>query len=151
MIRHILLDSSPLSYLCKPTSGTQVLPIVQWGTACLAAGHRLYVPEIIAYELSRELIRAGKTTSITRLDSLKASFRYLPITTELMTRAAVLWAQARNSGQPTGHPLKLDIDVILAAQAITLAVPASDIIVATENVGHISRFVNADIWSNIKP
>ena len=48
--------------------------------------------------------------------------------------------------------MKLDIDVILAAQALTAQVPVGDdIIVATDNVGHLSRFVTANLWSNIAP
>lgn len=151
MTRHILLDSSPLGLLSKPTHSTYVLPIVQWATACLAAGHYIYVPEVIDYELRRELLRANKVNSVLRLDLLKTQFRYLPITTPVMLRAAELWADARNSGIPTADPKKLDIDVILAAQALTLSVPASDIVVATSNVGHLSRFVAAEEWANIRP
>lgn len=92
----------------------------------MAAGHHLYVPEVIDYELRRELLRAGKTTSITRLDGLKTAFHYLPITTTAMLRAADLWAHSRLSGVPTGDPKKLDIDVILAAQALTLVVPSTE-------------------------
>jgi hypothetical protein len=40
----------------------------------------------------------------------------------------------------------LDADVILAAQAMEV-----DAIVATDNVGHIGRFVTATSWRNIQP
>ena len=119
-------------------------------TDCLAAWHKLYIPEVIDYELRRELLRAGKTRSVVKLDGLKAVLRYVPITTSAMLRAADLWAMSRRSGIATGDPKKLDIDVILAAQALTLSVPVSDMIVATSNVSHISRFVAADTWSNIQ-
>jgi len=66
-------------------------------------------------------------------------------------RAAELWADARNRGLSTGDPKKLDVDVILAAQALTLAVPAADQLVATSNVAHLSHFVRADLWANITP
>lgn len=85
------------------------------------------------------------------MDALKAVFRFLPITSPAMLLAADLWATSRQSGQPTGDPKKLDIDVILAAQALTLGVPAGDLIVATSNVAHLARFVPADLWSNITP
>jgi hypothetical protein len=39
--------------------------------------------------------------------------------------------------------------MILAAQALTLGV--ADVIIATTNVGHLSRFVPADLWYNIAP
>ena len=105
---------------------------------------------MIDYELRRELVRAGKTNGIAKLDSLKSVFNYLPITTPAMLRAADLWAYARRQGISTGDPKKLDIDVILCAQALTMAVPAAVVIVATSNVRHIARFVSADLWTNIK-
>ncbi len=148
---HILLDSSPMSLLASPRRTSEVLAITQWATSLLAAGHALCVPEVIDYELRRELLRAGKTTSVARLDWMKTQFQSLPITTAVMLRAADLWAQSRRTGFSTGDPTKLDIDVILAAQALTLTVPAADVIVATSNVAHLSRFVAADLWSNIAP
>jgi len=148
---HIFLDSSPLSLLASPRRSADVLAITQWVTVHLASGNQLYVPEVIDYELRRELLRAGKTFSVTRLDLLKLQLNYLPITTEVMLRAADLWAQSRRAGIPTGDPKKLDIDVILAAQALTLAVPAVDIVVATSNVAHLARFVTAELWTNITP
>jgi hypothetical protein len=39
--------------------------------------------------------------------------------------------------------------MILAAQAMTLNV--LDVVIATTNVGHLSRFVRADLWQNITP
>ncbi len=149
MTRHILLDSSPLGSLSNPLQTAEVIAVSDWATDCLAAGHKLYIAEVIDYELRRELLRAGKVRSIAKLDGLKAVFRYLPITTPGMLHAADLWAMARRTGIPTGDPKKLDIDVILAAQALTLPVPQGDVIVATSNVSHISRFVAADLWSNI--
>jgi len=149
--RHIVLDSSPLGLLSSPSASADALSIAQWSRALLAAGHQIYIPEIIDYELRRELLRANKTNGIAKLDGLKAVFSYLPITTTAMLQAADLWAYSRRAGIPTGDPKKLDVDVILAAQAITLAVPTSDIIVATANVAHISRFVSADLWTNITP
>jgi predicted nucleic acid-binding protein len=108
-------------------------------------GARIWVPEIADYEVRRELLRANKTRGIARLDLLKNSIGYLPLTTPIMLKAAELWAQARRSGTPTADPKALDCDVILAAQA--LAVQG---IVATENVGHLSRFVEARHWREIK-
>lgn len=150
MSRHILLDSSPLGLLFHPARNADTIAIVEWTADCLAAGHHVYIAEVIDYEVRRELLRAGKTNSIAALDSLKATFDYLPISTSAMLRAAVLWADSRNRGISTGDPRKLDIDVILAAQAPTLAVPASEIVVATSNVSHLARFVAADLWTNIK-
>jgi hypothetical protein len=53
------------------------------------------VPEIADYEVRRELLRANKVRGIARLDLLKNSIGYLPLTTPIMLKAAELWAQAR--------------------------------------------------------
>jgi len=42
----------------------------------------------------------------------------------------------------------LDGDALVAAQAILLG---DDVVVATDNINHISRFITADNWKNIKP
>ena len=61
-----------------------------------------------------------------------------------MLRAAELWAEARKRGQPTADPKVLDGDVILAAQALQVGG-----IVVTDNIGHLSQFVDARRWSDI--
>ena len=148
MSLHILLDSQPMSALSHPTPDPD---IIYWARRCQSAGHRIYVPEVIDYELRRELLRARKSVGIDNLNALKISFRFLPINSDAMLLAADLWATARQSGFSTSDPKKLDVDVILAAQALTLGVPASDLIVATSNVSHLARFVPADLWTKILP
>ena len=148
MTLHILLDSYPLGALSHPKPD---VAISQWVATCRAARHEIYVPEVIDYEIRRELLRANKKVGVANLNALKAVFRFLPISSRVMLLAADLWATSRQGGLATGDPKKLDIDVILAAQALTLGVPASDLIVATSNVAHLARFVPADLWSNIKP
>ncbi len=148
---HIFLDSYPLSLASAPARNPDAVALTDWMEDCLAAGHEIYLPEVIDYELRRELLRAGKTASVKRLDGLKTLLRFLPITSPAMLLAADLWAQSRQSRLPTGDPKKLDIDVILAAQALTLGIPNSDLITATSNVGHISRFVPAALWTDITP
>lgn len=46
---------------------------------------------------------------------------------------------------PTADPKALDCDVILAAQAVEVTG-----IVATDNIGHLSRFLIAKSWRDIK-
>ncbi|HET6385716.1 MAG TPA: hypothetical protein VFJ58_20175 [Armatimonadota bacterium] len=104
MTQNVILDSAPLGLLSNPDASAAVLTISQWSRNCIAAGHRFYIPEVIDYELRRELVRAGKTTGIAKLDSLKNVFNYLPITTTAMLRAADLWAYARQQGISTGDP-----------------------------------------------
>lgn len=83
----------------------------------------------------------GLDRSIERLDAFKATLTYLSLTTEVMLRAAALWAEARRRGLPTADAKELDGDVILAAQA-----EAAGATIITESVGHLSRFVAVRSW-----
>ncbi len=149
MSLHIFLHSYPLGQLSIPVRGNTVRPVAHWAANCIASGREIYVPEIADYELRRELLRAKKTNSVRELDVLKMNFNFLPLTSDAMLLAAGLWAQSRNQAVPTADPKALDVDVILAAQALTTNLPKAQLVVATSNVAHISRFVSADIWSNI--
>jgi hypothetical protein len=151
MIRYIVLDSTPLGLLAQRPGATEADACRQWLANQTAKGLRAVVPEIIDYEVRRELIRAGKSTSVTRLDRFLTSppVDYVPITTGAMRLAADLWAKARRQGTPTSHPHALDVDVILSAQVLAAGMHPTDFIVATGNVAHLSRFVPAALWSNI--
>jgi predicted nucleic acid-binding protein len=107
------------------------------------------VPEIADYEVRRELLRSNQLKSIDRLDELKRLAGFLPITSKAMLKAAALWAHARKKGMPTADSRSLDADMILAAQATVLAKGKHEVVVATDNAGHLSRFVPANIWQHI--
>ncbi len=142
----VLLDASPLGMISNPSATPANLECYNWMESLLMSGYQIIVPEIADYEVRRELLRAGKTRGLARLDLLKNTLDYLPLTTAVMLKAAELWAQARNQGTPTADAKALDCDVILAAQAL-----AENGIVATENVGHLSLFVEAKDWRDILP
>lgn len=154
----IFLDTGPLSLATKRRGQSREADDCrQWVINLMLAGRRIIVPEIADYEVRRELIRAGQTAGLARLDAFNTAQpdRYLPITTDAMRRAANLWAQARNAGYATADPHALDCDVILAAQALTwcdaIGLPPSEVVVASVNVRHIARFIAADLWENITP
>jgi predicted nucleic acid-binding protein len=142
----VLLDASPLGMISNPSATPANLECYNWMESLVMSDCRVIVPEIADYEVRRELLRAGKTRGLARLDLLKNTLDYLPLTTAVMLKAAELWAQARNQGTPTADAKALDCDVILAAQALT-----ENGIVATENVGHLSLFVEAKDWRDILP
>ena len=143
----MLLDAGPLGLVTNPRRSLQSVACAQWLQALAARGGRVIVPEIADYEVRRELLRANKREGLARLDALVGLLEYLPLTTAAMRQAALFWAQARQQGQPTADDKALDGDVILAAQAITLGV--MDIVIATTNVGHLSRFAPAALWPDI--
>ena len=149
MTRYIILDSGPLGLITNPKQSPESLACAQWLQNHLTAGNRVIIPEISDYEVRRELLRANKIKGIARLDGLAKLTEYLPLKTTAMRQAAQLWAQARQQGQPTAGDKTIDGDMILVAQAITLGV--SDVVIATTNIGHLSRFITAELWQNILP
>ncbi len=143
-----MLDATPLGILCHPRNPPHAAACRQWLSDLVVAGRRVIVPEITDYEVRRELLRLGSRNALVNLDQLAAKLEYLPLTTTSMRLAAQLWAQARNTGQQTAANLAIDADVILAAQALSLN---SLVVVATGNPQHLTRFVYAELWSNIVP
>lgn len=149
MSRVIVLDTGPLGLVTNPKLSTESVACAQWLQVHIKSGNRVIIPEIADYEVRRELLRANKVRGIARLDDLAKFLEYLPITTIAMHQAAQFWALARQQGQPTAGDKTIDGDMILVAQAITLAIP--DVVIATTNVGHLSRFILAELWQNITP
>ena len=152
----IVLDETPLSLLTHKQGHPQGDICKAWYATLIYAGNRFYVPEIADFELRRELLRAGRTTSIARLDAFIAAVpdRYLPLTTPAVRLAAALWAQVRNQGRTTAPPDALDGDTLIAAQAALLNPAAFGLVatvVATANVGHLSTLTRADFWRDITP
>ena len=145
------LDTGPLGLVSHPRGTPEATRCRRWVQTLLASGVRVVVPEIADYEVRRELLRVGSTAGLARLDLVKAKLYYAPLTTDAKLRADELWADARRQGKPTASPEALDGDVILAAQALMAGGPGDTVIVATGNVGHLGRFVDARLWDKIAP
>jgi hypothetical protein len=62
-----------------------------------------------------------------------------------------LWAELRRQGLPTADARALDADAILAAQLLLVVASDDTLVVATTNVGHLSRIVPAQRWQDIVP
>ena len=114
-----------------------------WLAALVYSGTMVVLPEIIDYEHRRKTLHTGSTSSIRYLDALKQYIAYAPLTTEVMLRAARLWAEARSQGLPTASEERLDVDVILAAQALELAEGGDEVIVATA----ATHATSPDLWT----
>lgn len=160
----VFLDEGPLSWVTQKPGETPDFDACRaWALGLASAGVRLCVAEVTDYELRRELVRQEERRfdlgqplrgSVERLDAFINAIEYVPITTQAMRRAAVFWGQLRNAGQPTASDKALDGDVILGAQIHVFArsegLRLSEIRVATTNVKHIERLVQADLWGNIQ-
>lgn len=149
----VFLDTGPLGLLTNPKRPPETIRALRWAITMMQAGHRFIVPAIADYEVRRELERAAKTTGLAALDAWNnaAADRYLSLSDSALRLGATLWARARNMGTATADPKELDADVLIAAQALDMGLPAAQFIIATVNVGHLSLFVPADRWDSITP
>jgi predicted nucleic acid-binding protein len=140
---HYVLDSGPLGQLTnKPVKATTERAL-RWKFFIHQAGHTLVVPEIIDYEIRRELLRENRKDSLFRLARFNSAALYIPISTIIMRRAAQLWAEFRQKGKPTSADDALDVDMILLAQAETLE---EDYRILTTNMKHINTTGKALHW-----
>lgn len=149
-----MLDSGPLGLVTNPKESAEAIACRNWLWGMVAAGHRALVPAITDYEVRRELRLFRKVNGIANLDRLKATLGFLPLTNDALLEAAEYWATVRQAGLPTADRFALDADVILAAQTTTLDPRAwltagAEVMIATTNVGHLTRFAAASIWADI--
>ncbi|MDC0835818.1 PIN domain-containing protein [Geitlerinema sp. CS-897] len=148
-MKFILSDTGLLGYVTNPKSNELNEKCKQWLARSLSKRYKVLVPEIADYEVRRELLRANKQKGLQRLNDLVDRLGYVPISREIMLKAAEFWANSRREGKPTAPDLALDADVILAAQAVSLQRFDNEVIIATTNVKHLIRFANAQFWQDV--
>ncbi len=145
----ILLDAGPLGLITNPRASQETRACNQWLESLALKEIEVKIPEIADFEVRRELLRADKFKGIERLNDLQKYLDYVPLTTQTMLKAAQFWAQVRKQGMPTADDKALDGDVILAAQATLIQDEGHEVIIATTNVGHLSRLAQAKKWRDI--
>ena len=74
------------------------------------------------------------------------------ITQPVMRHAAQLWAMSRRQGMPTADEKNIDADVIIAAQCQLFQQEnlGQNLVIATTNVKHLSRFLQSQTWQDIR-
>ena len=153
---YIILDAYPLGNAAIAPARPGTLQISsqecrQWMQDCEKRGTEFLVPAIAYYEVAREMEMRQALRQVTRLQNFCFDpNRYIPLTTEYLIEAAVLWGEVRRSGAPTADRHVLDGDVILAAQVLSLGLSLGQYLVAAGNVQHLIRFgLPAEEWQNI--
>lgn len=150
----ILIDSGILGQLCRPKLDGQTLSLKGWFDR---ASIRCYVvsSKICDYEVRRGLFLAKKqglaAEGLSILNDLYQFIYFQPVDNTILDLAADLWATARIQGQPTAGKDDLDADMIICAtwQNLTDRYPGQEVVIATTNVRHLSRFANAFKWEDI--
>lgn len=149
----VFLDTGVLGFITHPKANEETTQCTTWLRELLVHGVLVCILEVCDYELRRDYLRRAKREkgaqqALEKLDALKNALNYIPIRTDMMGRAAELWATTRNNGRPTADPKELDVDVILAAQA-QLTAAGNTLTIATTNVGHLSLFADARAYTDI--
>ena len=85
----ILLDAGPLGLISNPKAMEVANECRGWMREQIARGVRFCLPEIVDYEIRRELLRGNKVRGLARLDLLNGSIWYLshrsaPVAKELL-------------------------------------------------------------------
>ena len=62
--RTIILDSGPLGLITNPNPAPQNIACADWLKTLLSAGTRVVIPEIVDYEIRRELLRADRKSVV---------------------------------------------------------------------------------------
>jgi len=151
----VFLDTGVLGLASSPKNSGDVFACKQWLFHLIARGVFVVTSDICDYEVRRSLIlasfRDNKEEGIQNLTDLQEIIDFLPVTQEALRQAAYLWASSRHQGQPTADSKTLDADVIIAAQCQLLQqeYPGQTLTIATTNVNHLSRFIDAQEWQEI--
>lgn len=143
------MDSGPLNEIIKPQPSTDV---IRWLRFIDKNRIAVRVPEIIDYELRREIVlqylvgKNDSSKSINRLNKYRKTERFIPINPSVtLTDACEIWAELRYIGQGTSDVKNIDVDVILAAQALSMKKDFDEVIIVTGNLSDICRFCYLDI------
>lgn len=154
----ILLDTGVLGILINSEPSkhnkSEVDDCNEWLASLLSQKFLVAIPEIADYEERREQIRRKNRKCLQRLEDIRSKTEHFKIETEVMLKAAEIWAYAWQMGQPTADNKALDGDAIVAAQAVIAKTAGMYVEVATTDAKDMNRllapyFINAKRWKDI--
>jgi predicted nucleic acid-binding protein len=152
----VFLDSVTLGILSSPGERSEIEECQDWLYGLLARSAYVVSSYLCDYEVRRSLILTSitknKPQDINKLDSLHQMVDFLPVSQDVLKKAAQLWAETRRKGKPTADIKNIDVDIIIGAtcQLLQAEYPGQFLVVATTNVKHISQFVEAKVWQEIQ-
>jgi predicted nucleic acid-binding protein len=151
----IFLDSGVIGLLCNPNPHPEAIAITRWFERMLCRGAYIISSTICDYEVRRGLrlssLQGGSTEGINKLNLFQEVIEFIPVTLEIADMSAELWAESKQQGKSTAQSNSLDADIVICAsyRVWKSTYPGREIVIATTNVKHLSRFANALEWSEI--
>lgn len=152
----VFLDTGILGLVSSPNDKVEVQECQEWFYGLLARSAYVLTSDLCDYEVRRGLMLASMTRlneqGLNNLDDLQQVIDFLPVTKILLRKAARIWAESRRHGLSTADPKTLDADSIIMAQCQMLqeSYPGRQVVIATTNVKHLSRFAEAKSWREIR-
>jgi predicted nucleic acid-binding protein len=152
----VFIDTGILGVISSPRKIGEVGECQEWFYRLLARGVYVISSDICDYEVRRSLflnsIETATNQGLINLDNLANLIDFLPITKPIIRHAAQLWAISRRQGMPTANEKNIDADVIIAAQCKIFQQEnlGQNSAVATTNIKHLSRFLQAQKWQDIR-
>jgi len=116
-------------------------------------GYQRFSPALVAFTATSSPFTAKSpvafptTIKLAALPEFIANSPETESEDEALRLAANLWAKSRQGGHPIADPQALDIDVIIAAQALSSGFTPNDITIVTSNPRHLSPFITAKSWN----
>jgi predicted nucleic acid-binding protein len=153
----VLLDSNILGLINSRRTSPEAIACDRWFHHTFRRAS-LVSSELCLYEVRRGLLKASlqadkPVPGLQGLQELEEEgwVEFLVADRQVLNIAADLWAKAAASGQTSRSDKDIDIDIIIAAhyQILVDEYPGREVIVATKNLKHLSRFCTAANWQDI--
>lgn len=106
------IDTSTLSDVLRPANRRSSV-VTAHSRQYLRAHSHLSFSELSCYEVIRGFRKSNATAQLSRFEAFCQHAELLPVTYEILDRAASLWADGRRAGIVVG-----DMDLIIAATAL---------------------------------
>jgi hypothetical protein len=156
----VFLDSNILSLINSRSTSPEPIACEQWFYN-ISRKARLVSSELCLYEVRRGLLKASFQAAdrklvpgLQGLQELEAEdwVEFLVADRQVLDIAAELWAKAAANGQTSRSEKDIDIDIIISAhyQILVDEYPGQQVVVATKNLKHLSRFCTAANWQDIR-
>lgn len=152
----VFLDTNILGFLSSSSQNQTILKCQNWFELLLVRGAFFTSSELCFYEVKRSLILAQnegkKVLGIEKLEELRKFIDVLIIDKPVIDIASEVWADSQLKGLPNVKQSSLDIDTIIVAHFTILVneFKGQYVVIATENIKHLEKFAEAQIWQNIK-
>jgi predicted nucleic acid-binding protein len=153
----VFLDSNILGLINSRRTSPEAIACDRWFLDTFRKAN-LVSSELCLYEVRRGLLKASLQVDklVPGLQGLQeleedSLVEFLVADRQVLNIAANLWAKAAASGQTSRSDKDIDIDIIIAAhyQILVDEYPGRQVIVATKNLKHLSRFCTAANWQDI--